>query len=154
MPSEKLSEADKFWKEREEAYGGSLEFQSYAVLLGESGSGKTNGRGGLCFVIGGRFYFEDFEKQNAMMALFGRKDKDYEKTEISFPLDSLKGLKKISEKWARQSVSEVLNEELIPELKGIFAIFSRGFWLVQLEDRPSLVMEIMDIEKFRKFTGR
>ncbi|MDC7239267.1 MAG: hypothetical protein PQJ50_02800 [Spirochaetales bacterium] len=151
MPSEKMSEAEKFWKAREEAYGGRIEFQSYAVLLGEAGSGHFNGRGGLCFVIGGRFYFEDFEKQNALMALFGRKDADYEKTEISFPLEDLKGLKKVSEKWARTCVSEKMEEEHVPELKGLPALFTRGYWLVQIENRPSLVMEIMDIEKFKVF---
>ncbi|MDC7234859.1 MAG: hypothetical protein PQJ58_16615 [Spirochaetales bacterium] len=147
MAAENQSEVVKYWKEKEERLGGKIEYQSYAVLIGESGSGQFNGRGGLGFVIGGRFYFEDFEKQNALMALFNRKDSDYEKTELSFPLSDIRGIRKVSEKWGKRCVEDDQNEQAAPELKGLPAVFIRGYYLIQIKDRPSLVMEIMEIEK-------
>jgi len=144
-------EIQKFWNEKESRLGGKVEFNTYAALIGECGSGKLNGRGGLCYIIGDRAYFEDFEKNNALMAMFNRKDSDYEKTVISFQLSDVTGMRKISEKWGKESINEGFQYRSIPELKGLRALFIRGFWLIELKDRPALVMEIMDAEGFRKF---
>ena len=99
MAEKQSEEIQKFWKEREDRLGGKIEFQSYAALVGEAGSGRVNGRGGLCYQIGERVYFEDFEKHNALMALFNKKDDNYEKTEISFLLEDVIEIRKVSEKW-------------------------------------------------------
>ncbi|MBF9018729.1 MULTISPECIES: hypothetical protein [unclassified Oceanispirochaeta] len=150
MAANKQPEVDKFWQEKEESLGGKLEYQSYAVMMGESASGKFNGRGGLGYVINGRFYFEDFEKQNALMAMFNRKDSDYEKTEISFPLTDVKVIRKIPEKWGKMCIESQQDEDKIPTLNGLTSLFVRGYLLIQLKDRPSLIMEIMEIEKLQK----
>lgn len=150
MAANKQPEVDKYWKEKEERFGGKLEYQSYAVLIGECGTGKFNGRGGLCFVINGRFYFEDFEKNNALMAMFNRKDSEYEKTEISFPLSDIIEIRKIPEKWGKLCVESQQDEDKIPTLKGLASMFVRGLMLVKLKDRPSFVMEIMEIEALQK----
>ena len=151
MADVKLSEVEKFWKEREERLGGKVEFNSYATLIGECGSGKINGRGGLFYIVADRVYFEDFERQNALMAMFNKKDSDYEKTEISFLLSDITGLRKIAEKWGKSCIAEGSIADRIPELKGIKTFFTRGFYLVQLKDRAPLVMEIMEDEAFKKF---
>lgn len=150
MAADKQPEVDKFWHEKEEKFGGKLEYQSYAVLIGECGSAKFNGRGGLCYVINGRFYFEDFEKTNALMAMFNRKDADYEKTELSFPLSEVKGIRKIPEKFGKRCVEFKQDVDKVPTLKGLPSLFIRGYQLVELKDRPSLIMEIMDVEKLKK----
>lgn len=153
MAANKQPVVDKYWKDKEEKLGGKLEYQSYAVLVGECGTGKFNGRGGLGFVINGRFYFEDFEKNNALMAMFNRKDSDYEKTEISFALSDVLNIRKIPEKWGKLCIESQLDEEKIPTLKGLASIFVRGVILVTLKDRPSFVMEIMEIEGLQKLLG-
>jgi hypothetical protein len=150
MAANKQPEVDKYWKDKEERLGGKLEYQSYAVLVGECGTGKFNGRGGLGFVINGRFYFEDFEKNNAMMAMFNRKDSEYEKTEISFALSDVIEIRKIPEKWGKICVESPQDEDQIPTLKGLASIFVRGYMLVSLKDRPSFIMEIMEIEALQK----
>lgn len=151
MAVDNQGEINNFWKEREERYGGKLEFQTYAALIGEAGSGKLNGRGGLCYIIADRVYFEDFEKQNALMAMFNRKDSDYEKTELSFLLSDISSMKKVSEKWGKACIDDDSLSERIPELKGFKAMFVRGYWLIELKNRPSLIMEIMEDDGFRKF---
>ena len=151
MAADMNSEVQKFWSEKESSLGGKVEFNTYAALIGECGSGKMNGRGGLCYIIGDRVYFEDFEKNNALMAMFNRKDTDYEKTLISFQLSDVTGMKKITEKWGKASISEGIDSTRIPELKGLKALFTRGYWLIELKDRPALVMEIMDDDGLRSF---
>ncbi|MDA3959023.1 hypothetical protein [Oceanispirochaeta sp.] len=151
MADEKLSEVEKFWKKREEKLGAKIEFYSYATLIGECGSGKMNGRGGLFYVVADRVYFEDFERQNALMAMFNRKDSDYEKTEISFLLSDIKSMRKISEKWGKACISEGSLSEKIPELKGFMTFFTRGYSIIFLKDRSPLVLEIMEDEAFKKY---
>lgn len=150
MAADKQPEVDKFWQEKEEKLGGKLEYQSYAVLIGECGSGKFNGRGGLAYIINGRFYFEDFEKNNALMAMFNRKDSDYEKTELSFPLSDVKNIRKIPEKLGKLCIESRKDEDSIPSLKGFQSLFVRGYQIVELKDRPSLIMEIMEVEELKK----
>ncbi len=149
MGATQQEEIQAFWKEREERFGGSIRYHSYATLIGEAGSGEVNGRGGLCYIIKETFHFEDFEKYSAMMALFNRKDKNYSKTEIALPLGQIQGLVKIPEKWGYTYVSEGLKDGPIPELKGMAAWFRRGLWLLHLRDRPSLIMDIMAPEELR-----
>jgi len=151
MAADINSEVQKFWSEKESSLGGKVEFNTYAALIGECGSGKLNGRGGLCYIVGDRAYFEDFEKNNALMAMLNRKDSDYEKTIISFQLSDVTGMRKISEKWGRACVMEGISSKTVPELKGLGALFVRGYWLIEVKDRPALVMEIMDDAGFRKF---
>ncbi len=151
MPADANDEVKKFWSEKEASLGGKVLFNTYAALVGECGSGKPNGRGGLCYIVGDRIYFEDFEKHNALMAILNRKDTGYEKTVISFLISDVIGMRKVSEKWGRASIAEGFAWDRIPELKGLSALFVRGYWLIELKDRPALIMEIMDDEGLRKF---
>jgi hypothetical protein len=151
MADVKMSEIEIFWKEREERFGGKVLFNTYATLMGECGSGKTNGRGGLLYVIADRVYFEDFERQSALMAMFNRKDSNYEKTEISFLLSDISGFRKIAEKWGQACISDASLANSVPELKGFKKLFTRGFTLIQIKDRPSLIMEIMEDTAFKKY---
>ena len=150
MADKQSAEVQKFWKEREDRHGGPIEFQCYAALIGEAGSGKINGRGGLCYQIGERIYFEDFEKHNALMALFNRKDDDYEKTELSFLIDDVIELRKISDKKGMACIMDGSLEETIPALGGFKSLFARGYSLIRLKNRPALIMEIMDLEGLQK----
>lgn len=150
MAEKQSAEIQKFWKEREDRHGGSIEFQSYAALIGEAGSGKVNGRGGLCYQIGDRVYFEDFEKHNALMALFNKKDDDYEKTEISFLMEDVIELRKVSEKGGMSCIEDGSLEDGLPALTGLKSLFVRGYTMIRLKNRPALIMEIMDLEGFQK----
>ena len=138
------AQVEKYWKEKEEALGGKILFQTYATLIGEAGSNNINGRGGLFFIVGDRLYFEDFEKQNALMALFNRKDDDYEKTEYSFLLSDVTAVQQVSEKDSRDCVRGLLDEDSLKSLSKLKTIFTRGFWRICLKDRPSLFFDIMD----------
>ncbi len=150
MAEKQSDEIQKFWKEREERHGGVIEFQSYAALIGEAGSGKVNGRGGLCYQIGDRIYFEDFEKHNALMALFNKRDDNYEKTEISFLVEDVIEVRKVSEKWGMSCIEDGALEEGLPSLTGIKSLFIRGFTMIRLKNRPALIMEIMNVEGLQK----
>jgi len=150
MASEDQNQADRFWKEKEELLGGNIVFQTFATLVGEAASETENGRGGLCYIVNDRFYFEDFEKQNALMALFGRKDADYEKTEMSFPLEEVTVLQKVAEKDAKACIAGLQKENEILTLKGLKSLFSRGYWRFEFRDRASLFFEIMEEKKLFK----
>jgi hypothetical protein len=134
----------KFWSEKEDVLGGKVQFQTYATFLGEAGSDSFNGRGGLFYIIGDCLYFEDFEKHNALMALFNRKDDDYEKTELSFPLEEILEAQKVSEKDARACIRGGMEEDRLPTLSKFQSFFARGYWRLAAKGRRSLFFEIMD----------
>ena len=135
---------EQFWKEKEEALGGKILYQTYATFLGEAGSESINGRGGLFYVVGDRIYFEDFEKFNAMMALFNRKDDKYEKTELSMLLVDVLNIQRVSEKYAKACINGNIREDDVPPLSKIKSIFYRGYWKITVKDRPAMFLEIMD----------
>lgn len=68
-----MDEVEEFKKEREEQFGGQIRFMSYARYLGEAGDGQVVNIGGILFIINDTIHFEDFESQNALMALMGQK---------------------------------------------------------------------------------
>lgn len=134
----------KFWQEKEEALGGKVQFQTYATFLGEAGSESFNGRGGLFYIVKDRLYFEDFEKHNALMALFNRKDDDYEKTILSFDLEEVVRGRRVAEREARACIAGQIDPEEVPALGPFRSFFARGCRQLFLKDGRSLFFEIMD----------
>ena len=138
------NQIEKFWKEKEEALGGKVLFQTYVTYVGEAGSGLINGRGGLFYIVGDCLYFEDFEKHNALMALFNRKDSSYEKTEFSLPLEDIRSVQRVAEKDARACVGGIIDENSLPSLGKLRSLFTRGYWRLSVHEKASLFFEIMD----------
>ena len=141
----------KFWDKKEEALGGHVVFQTYVTYLGDAGTGVYNGRGGLFYVINDRLYFEDFEKFNALMALFNRKDEDYEKTEFSIPLEDVSEMCKVTEKDAKACIDGQIEEDKVPEMSKFKSFFNRGYWKMVSRGRPTMFIEIMDEDGLFKF---
>lgn len=56
------NQAEEFWKEKSETYGGEIRYRSFARLLGRSDD-EARDLSGLLYLIGERLIFEDFEKQ-------------------------------------------------------------------------------------------
>lgn len=138
---------EQFWKEKEETLGGKVLHQTYATFLGDAGAESFNGRGGLLYVVGNRIYFEDFEKFNAMMALFNRTDDKYAKTEFSMLLEDVKAVQRVSEKDAKSCIMGILKEDALPSLTKFKSLFYKGYWEIEVKDRPAMFFEIMDDTK-------
>ena len=141
----------KFWQDKEEALGGKILFQTYVTYLGEAGSDSFSGRGGLLYIVNDRLYFEDFEKQNAMMALFNRKDDNYEKTEFSFLLSDVESMQRVSEKDAKECIRGIQEENSLSSLTKFSSLFTRGYWRIGVKNRSSLFFEIMDDKGLNPF---
>ena len=139
----------KFWAEKEETYGGKVTFQTFVTYMGEPGGGEVYSKGGLFFIINDRLHFEDFEKHNALMAMFNRQA-DYEKTEFSFPLQDIQSLKRFSEKQAYACIKGDMDEQDLTEMSLFKAFFSRRFWKMSINNRPSIFFEVLDEMNFIK----
>ncbi len=151
--SERLKNQDqvkKFWEKKEELLGGKVIFQTYVTYIGDAGTAEYNGRGGLFYIVNDRLYFEDFEKFNALMALFNRKDDAYEKTEFSIPLEDITMMYRVTEKDAKACIDGEIEDDKVPEMSKFKSFFNRGYWKIVSKGRRTMFMEIMEEEALMK----
>lgn len=141
-----MDESEQFKSEREEKFGGKIRYMTYATLIGEAGSGSKKSKGGILYIINDTLYFEDFERQNALMALMGQKEK-YSKTEFSVDLQEISLIKEIREKNASDCVYGIVNEnEILPTTRGLMSLFFKSVIQLKFNDRPSLFFDFLDRE--------
>jgi hypothetical protein len=143
-----MKDAEQFKSEREEHFGGKIQYMSYATLIGRASSSKVKNRGGLIFLINDILHFEDFERTGGLMVLFNQKE-DYQKTEFSIDLSDISTVKEIKDKYANSCINGFVDEnEILPATGGIFALFSRTVLQVFVNNQTSLFLDILDKEGF------
>ena len=105
---EETNESREFWAEKEREVGKEILFRSFARFIGETSQGET-GLSGLLYATEDRAYFEDFEK-SSMFDMLLKKKRKYEKFEMSFLLDDVVNMRKVSESSATACVNGTLDE--------------------------------------------
>lgn len=143
-----MDDAEQFKKDREEQYGGSIRFLSYATLIGRASEREYKNRGGILYLINDTLHFEDFERSTGLMILFNQKEK-YTKTEFSIDLGKVSIVKEIKEKNAKYCVQGILDEnEILPAPSGLFSLLSKSVLQIMLNGEASLFLDLLDKEGF------
>lgn len=138
---------DEFWAEIEEKRGGKVSFFTFSKFIGRSRSTPDN-LPGLFYVINDTAYFEDFEKDNMLARLMGRKKK-YEKMEFSFRLEKVAKAQHVSQGSAIKCISGVVADGDIQAVSKLARLFSNPVYQVMLDTGESLFFEqVMDDKAF------
>lgn len=136
----------EFWKEREEEKGGELQFNTFATFIGRGGDKKVE-LGGLLYIINNRVYFEDFEKDNIFMKILTKK-RSYKKTEFSFDIAAIRGVKEVSVGEATNCILGLIGNEETKQAAGISKFFSSPVLQVLMEEGSSFFFDIMRRKEF------
>ena len=140
---------DEFWAEIEEKRGGKVSFFTFSKFIGRSRSDILN-LPGLLYVVNNRAYFEDFEKDNMLAKLIGRKRK-YEKTEFSFQIADVEKVQHVNQGNALKCISGVIADQDVKALSKAARIFTNPVYQLILSTRESLFFEqVMDDKAFVK----
>lgn len=156
---------DKFWKEKESQLKEEIRFRTYASFKGEVIKGKApvadkylgkppSDKGGLIYGAGNMIYFEDFEKKNPMGILVGGDNAVWTKTERSFSLEDIVGIKNVSEEGARRAIQGKIDPESLStsdkKSKNLLHNFTRYF-CIELKEEKFLFFEILEKKDFLDF---
>lgn len=140
---------DEFWAEIEERRGGKVSFFTFSKFLGRSRS-EFESLPGLFYVVGNGAYFEDFDKDNMLSKLMGRKKK-YEKTEFSFQLPDVEDVRIVTQGNAMKCIGGVIADKDVKTLSGFSKIFTSPVYQILLNTGESLFFEqLMDEKAFLK----
>ncbi len=145
-------EARKFWAEKEKEKGGKVSFFTFATYLGMS-SRRSPSYGGLMYIIDKKIYFEDFEKENWLVKLMGRKQK-YEKTEFNLNVKDIVETKVVSRNSAFNCMAGYISGEETRPLSPLLKILMKPILQINLKNRSSLFFEIMKLQDFLKSVGK
>jgi len=141
-------ETRKFWDQREKEKGGKLGFFTFATFLGRSNDRSVN-LGGLLYQIGNGLYFEDFEKDNWLLRIMGRKEK-YEKTEFGIVFDEIEEIKTVSKSNALNSIQGFISDRELKPVSRFVKIFSQPVTQIKMRKEYSFFFEIMRYQEFLK----
>jgi hypothetical protein len=140
---------DEFWTEIEEKHGGKVTFFTFTKFLGRSQASPEN-LPGLLYIINNVLYFEDFEKDNMLAKLIGRKKK-FEKTEFNIALDRLSRSQIVLRGQALNCIAGMVAGENIRPISKFRAFFSTPVYQLMFEDGESFFFEqVMDQKQFFK----
>ena len=140
---------DEFWAEIEERRGGKVTFFTFSKFIGRSRSQLEN-LPGLIYIINDIVHFEDFEKDNMLAKIIGRKKK-YEKTEFSFQVSEVEELKIITQGNAIKCISGVISDQDIPNISGFLKLFTNPVYQLRLTSGESVFFEqVMDDKAFKE----
>ncbi len=141
--SDQEMDAESFLRSLENQNGGPLEWKTYAFYLGAAGEGNPRSLGGLMYVVAGRIFFEDFERENSLLKLFGRRQK-YEKFKIEAPLASLKECRSVSAFDARRVINGKLAAEQVSPLGSVQKIIHKRTEELLFDDGSAWFLEMYD----------
>jgi hypothetical protein len=141
--NEEEMDANTFLRSLEEQNGGPLEWKTYAFYIGASGDRSPRSLGGLIYAVAGKIIFEDFERENTLFKLFGRKRK-YEKFKIEAPLDSIRELRSISASDAKRVVNGKTDASKPEPLSGLRKILSKRTEALIFDDGSAWFFEMYD----------
>ncbi|MFO7849961.1 MAG: hypothetical protein R6V67_08375 [Spirochaetia bacterium] len=145
MMKEDKKDTETFLADLEEQNGGPLEWRTYAFLLGVSGDNNPRSIGGLLYAVAGKLIFEDFERENALLSLLGRRKK-YEKFKIEAPLASILELRTIAAGDARKVINGKTEAAAPPVLSGARRIIEKQTEEVIFKDGTAWFFEMYDKE--------
>ena len=152
MENENNSEAAEFWKEKEDLYGGKIEFRSFARYLGNTVSGSAD-LSGLLYLVNGRLIFEDFEKEPSMFGFLIKKKKSvYEKTLIEIPASEIRDLNQVSQGTSAGRMAGIPGpSQPISALARIFSVVVRE---LNMNDGNAYYFEILDKSSLAEALGK
>ena len=142
-------DAAAFIRALEEQNGGRLEWKSYAFYMGTSGYNDSVTLGGLIYVVAGKLVFEDFEKENPLSRLIGRK-KEYQKFKIEAPLSSIRELRSVSASDAKRTIRGKTEAAELSVLTGLRKIIERRSEAVIFDDGSAWFFEMYETEGLRE----
>ena len=142
-------ESRLFREAKEIQYGGKVEYLTYMKFLGIAGGGEKS-IGGICFIINGTLFFEDFEQQNTIVGfLLGGKKSDWEKTEFSLPLSMIERIRFVSEQDALMCMRGHIDENSIAPVRGWTRFFIKRVLHVSLrENAPGFFIDPINANEF------
>ncbi len=146
--NEEEMDANSFLRSLEEQNGGPLEWKTYAFFIGASGDQHTRSLGGLIYAVSGKVVFEDFERENTLFKLFGKKN-TYEKFKIEAPLSSIRELRSISASDAKRVVNSKAEASELEPLAGLRKVLSKRTEALIFEDGSAWFFEMYDHDGLR-----
>ena len=141
-------EAREFWAGKEEERGGKVDFYTFATFLGMSDD-RNSMLGGLLYTIDGKIYFEDFEKENWILKVIGRKQK-WEKTEFTIKSDEIARVKVVLRGSALSCIGGRLNGEETKAVSPFMRIFTKPVVQLLMKNGASYFFEIMQLGDFMR----
>lgn len=142
-----------FLRNLEEQNGGPLEWKTYAFFVGESGDENPRSLGGLIYVVAGKLVFEDFERENSLIRLIGKKKK-YEKFKVETPLINIREVRAVAASDARRTVRGKAEAGELPALSGIRKILEKRMEAVIFEDGTAWFFEMYDREGLKNVLAK
>lgn len=140
----------KFLAELEEKHGGPVKWRTYATWYG-SADGTLREYGVFLYVIGGKFYFEDFERLPSLLGYPLKPKKNappYVKHEGSFSGNAIKRTMVVTKGHAIDCVRGYRNVEDLREANLIAKLFKQLVLLVETTDGGAYFFELMDRKRF------
>ena len=148
-----MKDAEKFKSDREEQFGGKIQFMTYTRYIGEADSSKLLNRGGILYIINDILHFEDFESSGGIMMLLNQK-KEYTKTQFSIDLRNISIIKEIREKNAVDCINGYLNEnDIMLAPKGFLGLFTKEVLQVFVKNQPSLFFDFLARDGFMEIVN-
>ena len=141
-------DANAFLRSLEEQNGGPLEWKTYAFFIGTAGDRNPRSLGGLIYAVAGKIVFEDFERENTLFKLFGKKKK-YEKFKIEAPLSSIREMRSISASDAKRVVNGKTEAANLEPLSGLRRVLSKRTEALIFDDGSAWFFEMYDYNGLR-----
>ncbi|QEN06152.1 hypothetical protein EW093_16145 [Thiospirochaeta perfilievii] len=139
---------EQFIKEREERYGGSISFISFAKYIGSSLGNKPENLSGLIYIIGQNIYFEDFQPSPSIL-LTNRDQTPYRKFEIAINLDDILEAVNVKELECKKSINGLTPSSEITGIKTWFEkLFFKSVVMIRLKDKSSIFLDITNNKVF------
>ncbi len=140
-------EREKFIKEKEERYGGSITFISFTRLLGYSKPDSPKNLNGLIYIINNIVYFEDFKPRPSPLMMYS--DKEFTKYEFNIPLDQISSVINIKESEALSCVRGAISFTNISALTGSFyKLFHKSASMLITNNSYAIFLDMTDIKNF------
>lgn len=148
---ENNNEAIEYWNEKEEIYGGEVEYRSFCRFLGRTGGDEQN-LAGLLFRIGDNFIFEDFEKEGGMLGIImKRKTAKFEKTILDISIKEISSVRKVSQKGAQMKLAGASGT--VPTISPLIAFLGITIYEFAMNDGELYYFEIMGKTSVEEVTG-
>ena len=152
-PRETGGEQDlaSFWRGVGERRGGEVAFYSFATFVGRAGGGPA-GLSGLLYRVGGRFWFEDFERENWLLRILPPR-RPFAKTEISFDLEAVTAVGVVSRATAYRCLRGGVAPGSTAALGRVARLFTTPVMQLTLADGSALFFEVMREREFLAATS-
>jgi len=142
---------DEFWRHTGEKRGGTVEFYTFATLVGRSASQQV-GLPGLLYTVGDSVWFEDFERDNWLAKILNSRQK-YEKTEAGFAKADIAFVRTVSRRNAYRCIVGSTAPDSLRQQSPIARIFSTPVTEIGFKDGTAIFFEIMMAKELKAHLG-